>query len=98
MSAAPDMLVQLSTEQLEQLLRKCVREELEQRGYAAEDEILDKERAAKMFDVSTRTVTNWMRRQAMPHHKGHGGHVYFKRAELATWSEEHGVPIKRKAA
>lgn len=97
MSAAQQMVL-VPLDDLEAMVRKVMTEALEQLCYAAEDEILDKERVAKMFDTSPRTVTNWMRLRAMPHHKGHGGRVYFKRAELATWAEEHGVPIKRKAA
>lgn len=97
MSAAQQMVL-VPREELEELLRRVVRAELAERGYAAEGEALDKADVAKLFDVAIRTVNNWMRRQAMPHHKGHGGRVYFKRSELVTWSEEHGVPIKRKAA
>lgn len=89
-------LVVLPLSELEALLRRCVREELAERGYAAEQEILSKEHAAGIFGVSTRTITTWMARDGLPHHKGHGGRLYFKREELAAWSSDHGQPMKGK--
>lgn len=94
----PQFVGSLTTEQLTELFRKVVREELTERGYAAEHEVMNKEQLAKLFDVTTRTVTNWMAREGLPHKKGPGGMVSFLREEIAAWSKEHGVAMRGRAA
>jgi len=91
-------LVVLPISELEALLRRCVREELAERGYAAEHEVMNKEQLAKLFDVTTRTVTNWMAREGLPHKKGPGGLVSFLREEIVAWSKEHGIAMRGRAA
>jgi phage antirepressor YoqD-like protein len=92
------MVVQLTTDELEQLVRKAVRVELAERGYEAAKEVMSKADVAKLFGVTERSIQTWMVREGMPHKKGHGGRLSFLRDEVATWAKEHGVVMKGKAA
>ena len=91
------VVIPVSVDELAKLVRKAVREELSERGYAAQDELLSKAQLAKLFGVTVRTITTWMAREGLPHSKGHGGHIVFQRAQVVQWSKDNGVALKLKA-
>ena len=87
----------IDEEKLLDLVKRAVREVLNERGYAVRDELLEKDDVAKLFGVTTRTITTWMTREAMPHEKSHGGRVLFQREAVLRWARERGIfarPLK----
>lgn len=80
MSAAHQMVVQLTVEELEQLVDKAVR-----KAVAPPDtDVLTRDQVAKMLRVNERTVVNYVEQHGLPATRLPNGWRFF-RSEVIAW-------------
>jgi excisionase family DNA binding protein len=81
----------LSPEQLEALVRKAVREELEVRREAApQSDIMTREQVAELLDVTEASVTAYVKKRGLRGAKMAGGEWRFRRADVLAWLDKQG--------
>lgn len=59
-----------------------------------EEEIFDKDEAAKFMRVSLSTINRWMANGDLPYHKPHGRKVLFKKSDLLRYLDQFKVDSK----
>ena len=79
----------LTPEEVRDLVRKAVREELDARGDLNRD-VLTAEEVAALLSVHPKTVTKLVTREGMPAHRL-GREYRFSRSEITAWLEERAV-------
>lgn len=89
MSAAPDMLVQLTVGQLETLVRKCVRDELAERAEAQGAVFLRRAQVAELLNCSERQIARLIK-LGLPAEKL-GAEWRFEQAKVLEFMRERKV-------
>jgi len=82
----------IDEEKLELLMCRAVRKVLDERQMVVSADALSKDQVAKLLNVSTRTITTYMKREGMPH-TYRFGRLEFQRDEVLAWWREHGRPV-----
>ena len=82
----------LDEQKLCDLIKRCIREVLDERQMVVDADIMTKDEIAKLLGVCTRSITTYMKREGMPH-TYRNGHPVFKRAEVLPWWRERGKPV-----
>ena len=84
----PAKVIMVTPDELEQLVRKAVREAM---GAPANDaEFIETADVAKLLGVSTKSVSKYVRSEGLPAVKA-GAHYRFKRADVVAWLERRAV-------
>lgn len=88
----------MTAEQLSQIVRQAVREEVAKLGHAEGPEVLTREQTAELLQVTPDIVTKYIRENELPATKL-GSEYRFRRSELLQWmSARHHQPKKGQAA
>jgi excisionase family DNA binding protein len=85
-----ELAVTLTVEQLADLVRASVREEIAKTAPAAAQEVLTLEGCAELLNLSTKTVRELERTQGLPSHSLSTKDRRFRRSEVLEWLSKRG--------
>ncbi len=85
-----DAVLLISREQLKELVREAVREEIGAPRVAEEREVLTREQAAELLQIHPDILVRYVRNESLPAQKI-GPEWRFMRSELLAWLEARAV-------
>jgi excisionase family DNA binding protein len=88
-TARPTLAVTLTVDELEDLVRRVVRQELAAHVAAPAAEVLTREEAAELLRLHPHVLAKWVRTRGVPGQKV-GSHWRFRRGELLAWLARQG--------